>query len=170
MKGKTMDNDKVKLRRYEDDLNVGGIGVIILGAWDVLKVIMHLIIEAKNDINLDEFTSQDKTLAVVIIAAVITGVLLFMLIVFKIHLYIGMNASKAAKGEPYKKGYYVGAIILLVLSVLGMFTYIDELKDLAKIDTTIASFIVDLTSVYILWVVVSSTRKIRQLKSSYTQE
>ncbi len=83
-----MDNDKVKLRRYEDDLNVGGIGVIILGAWDVLKVIMHLIIEAKNDINLDEFANEDKTLAVVMIAAIIAVILLFVLLIFKLHWYI----------------------------------------------------------------------------------
>ncbi len=165
-----MDNDKVKLRRYEDDLNVGGVGVVILGAWDVLKVIMHMIIEAKNDINLDEFANEDKTLAVVMIAAIIAVILLFVLLIFKLHWYIGINASKAAKGEAYKKGYYTGAVILLVLSVLGMFTYIDELKDLANIETTIASFIVDLTSVYILWAVVSSTRKIRELKLLHTQE
>lgn len=165
-----MDNDKVKLRRYQDDLNVGGLGVVILGAWSILKIIMHVIIEAKNDLNLDEFADEDRAMAVVVVIVVIAVILLVSLLIFRIHLYIGMNASKAAKGEPYKKGYYTGAIILLVLSVIGMFTYIDELKDLDTIDTTIASFIVDLTTVYILWVVVSSTKKIRELNSLHTQE
>ncbi len=165
-----MDNDKVKLRRYQDDLNVGGLGVVILGAWSILKIIMHTIIEAKNNISLEEFAEEERWIAVVVVIVVIAGILLVSLLIFKIHFYIGMNASRAAKGEPYKKGYYKGAIILLVLSVMGMFTYIDELKNLDTIDTTIASFIVDLTTVYILWVVVSSTKKIRELNLLHTQE
>ncbi len=165
-----MDNDKVKLRRYQDDLNVGGLGVVILGAWSILKIIMHTIIEAKNNISLEEFAEEERWIAVVVVIVVIAGILLVSFLIFKIHFYIGMNASRAAKGEPYKKGYYKGAIILLVLSVMGMFTYIDELKNLDTIDTTIASFIVDLTTVYILWVVVSSTKKIRELNLLHTQE
>ena len=54
-----MDNDKVKLRRYQDDLNVGGLGVVILGAWSILKIIMHTIIEAKNNISLEEFAEEE---------------------------------------------------------------------------------------------------------------
>lgn len=165
-----MDNDKVKLRRYQDDLNVGGLGVVILGAWSILKIIMHTIIEAKNNISLEEFAEEERWIAVVVVIVVIAGILLVSFLILKIHFYIGMNASRAAKGEPYKKGYYKGAIILLVLSVMGMFTYIDELKNLDTIDTTIASFIVDLTTVYILWVVVSSTKKIRELNLLHTQE
>lgn len=165
-----MDNDKVKLRRYQDDLNVGGLGVVILGAWSILKIIMHTIIEAKNNISLEEFAEEERWIAVVVVIVVIAGILLVSLLIFKIHFYIGMNASRAAKGDPYKKGYYKGAIILLVLSVMGMFTYIDELKNLDTIDTTIASFIVDLTTIYILWVVVSSTRKIREYYLLHTQE
>lgn len=165
-----MDKDSVKLRRLQDDLNVGGLGVVILGVWDVLKIIMHVIMEVKNDFNIKEFAEEDRPFAAFIVIAVIIMVLFFSFIILRIHLYIGMNASKAARGEPYKEGYYTGAIIILVLSVMGMFTYIDELKDLDTIDTTIASFIVDLTTIYILWVVVSSTKKIRELNSLHTQE
>ncbi|MCR5475576.1 MAG: hypothetical protein K6F28_10300 [Lachnospiraceae bacterium] len=165
-----MDKDKVKLRRYEDDLNVGGLGVAILGAWDVLKVIMHVMIEGKNEINLEGFAGEDMAIVVGVLIAIIAAILLIFLLIFKLHLYIGLNASKAARGEKYKKGYYKAAIILLVLSVIGMFAYIYELKDPKNIETTIASFIVDLTSVYVLWLVVSNTRKIRQINSLREQE
>ncbi|MCR5233843.1 MAG: hypothetical protein K6E53_08035 [Lachnospiraceae bacterium] len=165
-----MGDDKVKLRRYEDDLNVGGLGVVILGAWSVLKVFMYMIMEDKNTINLDEIAKEDRAIAVGIFIVIIAVILLMVLLIFKIHLYIGMNASKAARGEPYKKGYYTAAIILLVISVLGMFIYIEAIKDLDNIDTTIASFLVDLTTIYILWIIVSSTRKIRELKLLHKQE
>ena len=54
-----MGDDKVKLRRYEDDLNVGGLGVVILGAWSVLKVLMYTIMEDKNTINLEEIAKEE---------------------------------------------------------------------------------------------------------------
>ena len=72
--------------------------------------------------------------------------------------------------DEYIGGIIVGAIILLVLSVLGMFAYFDKRRALENIDTTIASFIVDLTMIYLLWVVISSTRKIRELNLLHTQE
>ena len=124
----------------------------------------------KNTINLEEIAKEDRAIAVGIFIVIIALTLLMVLLIFKIHLYIGMNASKAARGEPYKKGYYTAAIILLVFSVLSMFTYIEAIKDLDNIDTTIASFLVDLTTIYILWIVVSSTRKIRELKLLHKQE
>ena len=71
-----MDNDKVKLRRYQDDLNVGGLGVVILGAWSILKIIMHTIIEAKNNISLEEFAEEERWIAVVVVIVVIAGILL----------------------------------------------------------------------------------------------
>lgn len=170
MKGQTMDIDKVKLRRYEDDLNVGGLGVVILGAWDFLKIIMGAITTLKKGFSIEELAGEYKTAALVVIIAIITVVTLAAFLIFKIHMYIGLNASKAAKGEPYKKGYYKGAIILLVIFILGMSGYIYLFQDLENIDTTIASFIVDTTTIYILWIVVSSTRKIKQLRSSHTRE
>ena len=165
-----MENDKVRLRRYEDDLNVGGIGVILLGAWDSLKVSMQLIMEAKNEINLDDYSDDEHTIAVGVVIAVIAVFLLLIFLVFKIHLYIGINASKAAKRQPYKKGYYTGAIILLVISAAGILAYFDKIRDIENIDITIASFMVDLTTIYILGTVISATRKIRKLKSLHSQE
>ena len=91
-------------------------------------------------------------------------IVLLSLLVFWIHLYIGLNAMRAAKGQTYKKGYFVWTVILLVLVILGFFSYVESFKDLSKIDTTIASFIVDLTTVYILGTIVVATRKIREIK------
>ena len=164
-----MCNDIIQLRRYEDDLNVGGMGVIMLGAWDILKVLIYALMNIKDEFRFEEFAEGDEMIAAAVIAVIIAVLVLLFFLVFKIHLYIGLNASRAARGEPYKKGYYTGAIILLVLSVSGTFSYIFEFKDLANIDTTLASLLVDLTTVYILWTVISSTRKIRKLKSSQTQ-
>jgi hypothetical protein len=163
-----MNSGNALLRRYEDNLNVCGMGVIILGAWDVLKVIMQLMMNMKDLVSemLNEVDESEQGIALGVIIAIIAVAIVITAVIFLIHYYIGMNASRAAKGLPYKKGYYVWAIILLVVSILGMYTYVEDIKDIENIETTIASIIVDITSIYILISVVVATRKIKELKQA----
>ena len=166
-----MKNSKPLLRKYEDNLYVCGMGVIILGAWDVLKLIMQVILDAKDLFNITADVKEDERgLALGIIIAAVVIVFLLSILIFLVHVYIGRNAMKAAKDQPYKKGYFVWAIIILILSVLAMYFYVDDFMEMKHIKTTIASIIVDITSIYILAVVVVTTVKIKKLKATQTQE
>ena len=166
-----MNSEKALLRRHEDNLNVCGMGVIILGAWDVLKVIMQAFMEAKDIFQFDlEVTDDEKAVTLLVVIAIVAILILLSALIFLFHIYIGRNAMKNAKGQPYKKGYFVWAVILLVLSVLGMLTYVDEIKETENLETTIASIIVDLTTIYILVNLVISTQKIKQIRAEQTQE
>ncbi len=166
-----MNSEKALLRRQEDNLNVCGMGVIILGAWDVLKVIMQAFMEAKDIFQFDlEVTDEEKAVTLLVVIAIVAILILLSALIFLFHIYIGRNAMKNAKGQPYKKGYFVWAVILLVLSVLGMLTYVDEIKETENLETTIASIIVDLTTIYILVNLVMSTQKIKQIRAEQTQE
>ena len=166
-----MNSEKALLRRHEDNLNVCGMGVIILGAWDVLKVIMQAFMEAKDIFQFDlEVTDDEKAVTLLVVIAIVAILILLSALIFLFHIYIGRNAMKNAKRQPYKKGYFVWAVILLVLSVLGMLTYVDEIKETENLETTIASIIVDLTTIYILVNLVISTQKIKQIRAEQTQE
>ena len=167
-----MSSDGCVLRRYEDNLNVCGIGVVILSAWDVFKAAMQFLTKVKDVTGdyFEQFEEGEKGYALLFFIVFIAIVFLGIGLIFWLHAYIGFNASKAAKRLPYKKGYYVWAIILLVLSVLSLPDYIENLGNLEEIETTVASLIIDLTSIYILGTVVVSTRKIKALRSAQTQE
>ncbi len=75
-----MSSDKAILRRYEDNLNVGGVGVVILGARDIMKVIIQLLTEWRELFNI-EVEEADKAVATIVITGVIV---LFLLICFLI--------------------------------------------------------------------------------------
>ena len=162
-----MNSGSALLRKYEDNLNVCGMGVIILGTWDVLKVIMQLILDWKEflsqlDLEMpDEENAEDLLVIIVAVAVVIVLTLLL----FLIHFYIGRNAIKNSRREPYKKGYFVWTVILLALSLLGTLSYVDEIKEAEVIETTIASIIVDVTAIYIMATLVISTHKVKQLRA-----
>ena len=153
--------DKAKLRRYEDDLNVSGAGVIIMGAWAVVRVLIEVFLQTNPSEELAKEAPEDR---LPILLIVIAMVVILSAVVLTIHLYIGLNAMRAAKGMKYSRGYYAVAIILLILTVLGLFSYREGLKDVDNIDTTIAAMLVDLTTIYILAVTVISTRRIRSIK------
>ncbi len=159
-----MNNDKTNLRRYEDDLHVSGLAVVILGAWSVLKLIMEVILESKSVFGLQNYTGDIRMVAMLVFGVIVGVIVLISLLVFAFHYYIGINASKAARGLPYKKGYYVCSIIMLILSITGLAFYYNDFQNLEDIDTTIASFLVDLTTIYVFFVVIISTNRIRKLK------
>lgn len=157
-----MGDEKVRLRRYKDDLYVSGQGILVMGIWSAIKFIMQIFLMPNDDLKPD---TDDPMLRVVYMAVVIILVAIIMLIILRLHFYISLNAIRAAKGKRYKKGYYFAAIIFLALTVLSMTGYKDMFKKPENIDTTIASMLVDLTTIYIFVIVIISTNKIKTLKT-----
>ncbi len=165
---KTVDNNmKLLLRRYEDDLYAGGLGVVIMGVWNAVKAIMGIIINFSDIIGP---RAGDSTVFSLDFGILIASIILVMFLLIKAHLYIGLNAARAARGKKYKKGYFTGAIILLVLSTLGLASYGFVINDMDNIFTVLASILVDLTTIYIFAIVIRATIKIRELKSAQIQE
>ena len=158
-----MDSEKLKLRKYQDDLNVSGSGIIIMGAWSVVRVLIELFIGTKGASLLENDRTKDKVIGIAMVV-VIVAILSF--IIMKVHLYIGLNASRAAKGRAHKEGYFIAAIITFILSVASMYFYKSAFQNLENIDTTIASILVDLVSIYLLFTIISATIKIKKIKDT----
>jgi len=156
-----MNTENAELRRYEDDLNVSGTGVIIMGAWSVVRVLIELFMNTREYLNID---NEDPESAMMSIALAVAVIVVISFVIMKVHLYIGLNAMRAAKGREHKEGYFVAAIIIAVLSVLALFTYKEAFKNIESIDTTMASILVDITTIYIFIVVIVSSIRIKKIK------
>ncbi|MBR5407705.1 MAG: hypothetical protein IK111_08685 [Lachnospiraceae bacterium] len=161
-----MDNYKVKLRRYEDDLNIGGSGVIVMGMWAALKALMELFLGSEKYIDLNEISDDPglRVLGAVVIFIMVTAILSFIIM---LHLYVGLNAIRASKGKKYRRGYLVMAVIMLILTVLSLVAYKDKLKDIKVIDNTLASLLVDITTIYIYVAMIRSAYMIKKLNSMH---
>ncbi len=156
-----MNTENAELRRYEDDLNVSGTGVIIMGAWSIIRVLIELFMNTREYLNID---NKDPESAMMSIALAVAVIVVVSFVIMKVHLYIGLNAMRAAKGREHKEGYFVAAIIIAVLSVLCLFTYKEAFKNIERIDTTMASLLVDITTIYIFIVVIVSSIRIKRIK------
>lgn len=162
-----MGNDKAMLRRYEDDLNVSGTGLIVMGVWGALKVLV-LIFLGEDAVFKIETEDPTERLLTIIVAVTVISIILALIIL--LHVYIGRNAIRASKGLKHNKGYIVVIAIMLVLTVLSFLSYKDMFEDDENTDTSIASFLVDLTTVYIYVAVLRSTYMIKKIKEKQMQE
>jgi hypothetical protein len=48
-----MEDVKVSLRRYEDNLYVSGLGITVMGLWTALKSMMEIFLVKHDDYNID---------------------------------------------------------------------------------------------------------------------
>ena len=165
-RGRTVRSGNAELRRYEDNLYVSGVGVIIMGVWNVIKPVMQLALGSGiYDSGLTVIEYPETTLGIVV-----SFIIIFLLLaVLGLHFFVGVNAVRAAKREKHKKGYVVGAVIMLIISVLGLAVYRSSITDLKKIDTTIASLLVDITAIYMFITMIRSAAKIKKLRKELEQ-
>ncbi|MBO4267652.1 MAG: hypothetical protein J5910_10750 [Lachnospiraceae bacterium] len=160
-----MNSEKTKLRRYENDLYVSGTGVIILGAWSMIKSFMEILLSPESYWDIE---AEDPAGRIFLIVFIAICILAFLSILMTMHIYVGLNAARAARGMKHRKGYVAGAIIMLVVTLLSFSAYTDN--DPNDLDTTIASFFVDLTTLYVFGAVILSSFRIRKLKEKQVQE
>lgn len=165
-----MEDRDLMLRRYEDNLNVCGSGIIVFGVWDAIKIIIQIFMN-ENGIKAYIFNDISKyakgdlaTYSLIVILIALVTVILIVLPIFLLHIYIGLNALRAARRLPHKRGYLVVAIIMFIISVLGMIIYIIGIKNMKYVEINIASIIVDLTYIYILGSVIVYTQKIKSFR------
>ena len=157
----TKDNSKVRLRRYEDDLYVSGTGIIIMGAWGVIKLLLGVFLGEDRDLFFEADSELGQT-AAIILTTLMVGILSVLIIL--LHVHIGLNAVRAARGKEYKKSYLIWNALLLLLNIVSFIGYYDMFDDMENIDSTIASILVDLTSVYVCLIVIISANRIKKIK------
>ena len=77
---------------------------------------------------------------------------------------------REARGKPYKKRYLIPAVIYTIALVASLSLYGEDFQDEEKLDTTIASILVDLTTIYLFIIVVRSALKIRKIRRDMPEE
>ena len=166
-RGAYMGSEKAKLRRYEDDLNVSGTGALIMGVWMLVKTLIQAMMTPIFKIDM---SNEDPALVPMIKVAIVVIISLLVCLSVLAHLYIGINAIRDARGKEYKKGYRKLSAFLMVLTLLGFAMYNDLLSRTETFLMSIASMIVDVTSIYIFAIILRSSGKIKQLRAEQKRE
>ena len=157
-----MNYENAELRRHEEDLRVSGSGVLVMGAWQVVKLFMQVFLVSPESFRLEADSTEEK----IFYYTIFIGMLLIgALVIMATHAYIGLNAMHDARRKPYKKGYFAFTVFALVVNVLSLASYVNFFTNPESMDTTIASILVDLTVIYIYFTVVNASIRIKKLRA-----
>ncbi|MCR5122815.1 MAG: hypothetical protein K6B74_10380 [Ruminococcus sp.] len=157
-----MSKESAELRRYEDDLYICGKGAVIMGIWCVVKGVLQIFLTSIRD--MIDNVAKDEGLIPQAKAIVFIFLLIMVVLMTLAHIYSGVNAMKAARGKKYRKGYLAVSVVLIVIFLGGLPFYKIFFEDEDAVYSVIPSIITDLTTVYLLAVIIKSARKIKQLK------
>ncbi len=163
--------NSIKLRQCKTELATAGAGYIIFGIWSVLKVIMVAFLRDNTLQTLLESQEIDPEEYPAVMAFLVLILACGAIAVLGLHFYVGIGAIKASRGGK-KKGYLIWARIFFVCNIIGLLSYARNIGDLSNIkiqDTTIASFLVDLTVTMLLWGMIRSNKLIKELSKENVQ-
>lgn len=151
--------NRIEIRRHHNQLKITSNGVMILGAWSILK--SFLMILSGNDPESAELLSS-------VFITIVTGIVFLILVAIdlKIRLVIWRGARDEAYGRRIKNRYIGMTIFLLFVSGLTLAALVISLfKGSEDKTTSLASLLVELTSFVIMCELLNSSFKIRKIRS-----
>ena len=144
----------IKIRKYKNNLAIGGKSYIIFGVWAIVKMIMQLTM-TEGDMNLD--TMIDQTMQEGMDRAFVEGVYIIvfaiiMAFIMLIHLMVGRNAVRFGRGHNNRKRFYIYTSIVALINIVSFVIYPIGIKNgtVPVDETLIASILVDLSVAFLL--------------------
>ena len=157
-----MDETKEALiKKYRSNIYFGGRYFILFGVWSVLRILMMFMMNrefAEQIFSGVDLSEIDESLVPIIYS--LTFIISFV-IAMVIHLTIGVGAIRYSRDKGHRRFFLFIAVCALAVSVLFVPM---NLVEADKIDATvIASMMVDATMAYLLFDMVYSAFKLKNL-------
>lgn len=153
------------IRKQQHTLFIAGYAIILFGIWDIVKTILNLTINSSLYRMVDE-QSIDMPHEVKMIITVFTGFIVFVVLLTSIliRLTVGRTAIRLGMGEDRKCGAMIFWSVFLLLTNLSGATL--SVFGITKGEDSInmaGSFLVDLTSFFMLTGMLISLYKLKKL-------
>ena len=159
--------DEVNLRRYSNTLAVSGAGVIAFGLWSIVKTILLSVMHPE----VVGIIPDDDSLLPrgVYIAMMISFLVLLLGIDIGFRIYVGVSARAEGNGKKKHITYLVFAVILLILSMLSLWTDL-IFNDYDSILDFLAAILVEITSMAAVIELIYSAVRVRRLRRKLESE
>ena len=171
------DNDHILIRRSQNNLIVVGTGTILFSVWTAIKMLGTLFLlrdetvaAARRFVDGSDAAVSDTSIFYALLVVTIIGLLLFV----GIRTYVGLSAVSEGRGRRKGKGYLILAVIMITISFLGVITIkigtdSQESFGAFTINSSLSSFIIELTSMVMLAGMVFSAVRLRKAQRRASQ-
>ena len=102
--------EEIKLRKYKNTLSITGMGVIIFGMWNFIKLLLYCFFKFDY---IEEILEMKLEGGAKVVFIVFLTIFFILDIIFR--TYIGKNAIKESRG--IKKGYLYIVFTILIIAV-----------------------------------------------------
>ena len=163
--GKTDSLERLLRRKQNMLVNSGG-GVILLGLWSIIKGLLTVYLQFDDIVEPQMLTELGEN-AVFLKPIMIVMSFIGLGFVLLLRLFVGLNAYREGRGRRFRRTYPFFAIILFLLGLIGFILELRVLfsSDSAK-DTTLATLLLDLASLFILFQTLAAVFSVRRLQKA----
>lgn len=172
---------QIQLRRYRDALALSGSMVIVLSVWDIIKLFISFFL-GENTISeiIESIMAQgayevagaghEKVMRALLWASFMVVILIFSLVIFLFHYYIGMSAFRTGRQTVKKdKRFYLTltvfcVVVSAVLIILNSISFMTSTDSSANVD--IAFFIMEVTAFINYIFILYAAGKIKKLEKA----
>ena len=170
------DPDHILIRKSQNTLIVVGMGTILFSVWTAVKMLGTLFLLKDETVAAVRRIADENSLAVsdkLIFQIVLVFAVLFMLVSVGIRTHIGLAAVSEGRGRRRRKGYLIFAAIIIIVNVLAFTMNIisdtQESFGALSTDTSLSSFVIELTSVVMLTEMIVSAVRLRKARLRVSQ-
>lgn len=169
--------DQRKLRKYEHSLVVSGLGIIIFGAWNIIKAVLFFVMTPADQLAATMTAEQKESFGFTgfsntnIALIMFVGILIGLLVSLAVRYYIGRTAIQEGRRIRRRSRLYIILAILLSMSlaysiVRGAYIKLTGVQDatLGVFEHTSVSVFVDITSLLCLIEMIISAIMVRRLR------
>lgn len=152
-----------KLRKLKHTLYCDGLGVIMLGGWSVLKVVMS-VLGGQDMFHFDEIDIDPENMLLLKIFSYIflaVGVL----VIFLFHYYIGKRAMNVGKKDSKKRLFLIPTGLYCISNSWSIPFSIEALRDNNEsLDTLIVSLLIDIIFSFLLLDIIVLTIRVGKMQ------
>ena len=157
---------KAQIRKYNNDIKICGIGIIILSIWSIIRFYLTVYFSDMTMADLFEFPEEITDFEVIF---TIIFFWILMGIILLIHFYLGISAIKYSTGKKKKWGFLIVVFIFAFVDLLSIVSYFIPGKS-NDIDTKLASILLDITSIYVRFDMIYAAIRVNMLRKKQRKE
>ena len=159
------DDRTMRLRKSQNNLAIAGMGVVLFGAWSIVKNMINLV-RIQDEIGqvimgMDMNLTAEQIDVVRIVIDVLYSLVIIIGVVLRFH--VGLSAEREARGRRKSRFYVVLAVFLLIFTCINLvttFLWGDTEMDLLSEG---AAILVDTISILTTFLLIVSACRVRKL-------
>ena len=171
------DDDHILIRKSQNTLIVVGTGTVLFSVWTAVKMLGTLFLLRNETVAAVRKLAEKNGIAVsdtLIFYVLLAGTVFFILLIVGVRTNVGLAAISEGRGRRRRKGYLFLAVIMITYDFLAVIANIighnsQESFGALTINTSMSSFVIELTSMIMLAGMVFSAVRLRKAQRRVSQ-